>query len=88
MQNSFELDVAGTLLCKLNQRDVPMPYMTQGLLCSDESWQKLPPPWNAHLDMLIYGRFPKLGVPFWGSHIRTIVFGDLYWVPLIWETTI
>ena len=31
----------------------------------------------------LHGGFPKLGVPFWGSIIRTIVFWGLYWVPPI-----
>ena len=36
----------------------------------------------------LYGGFPKLGVPFWGSQLRNIVFWGLYWVPLFRETTI
>ena len=34
--------------------------------------------------MALYGGFPKLGVPFLGLPIiRIIIFGDLYWSPLI-----
>ena len=34
------------------------------------------------------GGFPELGVPFWGVPIiRTIVYLDLHWGPLFWETT-
>ena len=34
------------------------------------------------------GEFPKIRVPFWEVPIiRSIVFGGLYWVPLVWKTT-
>ena len=44
----------------------------------------------AYLDgfVFVYGGFPKLGVLFGGVPIiRIVVYRDLYWVPLFWETT-
>ena len=39
-----------------------------------------------YIYVYVGGGVLELGVPFWASPSQGLVFGDLYWVPLVGET--